>query len=352
MVRVLPAFVAVSVLAACAGTSPMRVSTVETLTASRHSIPACGAGELVLRFFDVGQGLAVLIELPTSEVILVDTGESPSRPGCGAPCADAHARFMRRLGDSLGGRSIDVLWLTHPHSDHIGGAQDVLEHHLVRMLVHNGEAGDGATIRHVLEAASRTGVPVVDARRFAPADVLTLNDVLRVVPVVPAAWPVNCAADVNNCSAALRVDFCEASALVVGDAEEPEEVTFPVAAVADVDVLQVGHHGSASSSSTPFLSRVKPQWAVISCGARDEGTNRTYCHPRASVVSRLNAVLPVEVEGAQPVAVFEGDSCRADPTRWGASTATGRLRSTSRDGEVVLVSRGADSFHVLVFPPP
>lgn len=319
-----------------------RASSAETLNASRHSIPACGAGDLVLRFFDVKQGMAVLVELPTSEVVLVDTGESPSRPGCGAPCDDAHAHFMERLGAALGGRAIDVLWLTHPHSDHIGGAQDVLARHLVRMVVHNGETGDGATMRHVLESAASRGVPVVDARVFEPSAVLTLGDTLRVKAVVPTAWPVNCASDVNNCSSGLRVDFCAASVLLVGDAEEREESVFSSAEVSDVDVLQVGHHGSASSSSSSFLAQVKPQWAVISSGARDEGTNRTYCHPRSPVVERLKVALPVD--GEMGIAVFEGDSCRGEASRWGTATATTRLRSTSRDGDVVLKSNGVDDF--------
>lgn len=95
---------------------------------------------------------------------------------------------------------------------------------------------------------------------------------------MPSQWYPECGSNANVCSIALRIDCCSSSILFTGDAEAQEEADLTISA--PVTLLQVGHHGSKTSSSPAFLERVKPRYAVISAGLAGEGTNSTYCHPR------------------------------------------------------------------------
>lgn len=160
-------------------------------------------------------------------------------------------------------------------------------------------------------------------------------------PVVPSEWPKACRRNPNDCSIGLRIDYCASSILFTGDAERDEEAALDVA---PVTLLQVGHHGSSTSTSAGFLARVKPTYVVISAGKPGEGMNRTYCHPRAETVAALTSVLGGS--GASTVTAFDGEvSCRsAAAEHWIQVPVSDRLWSTSRDGDVVLVTRGDGLF--------
>lgn len=125
----------------------------------------CGGPPLRVAFYAVGQGLAALITLPDDRHILVDTGESPTRPGCGKPCKLWHQHLMAGLAHDLGDAPIDLLWITHPHSDHIGGAVDVLATFPVATYVDNGRDLTGATVRRTRDAAAAHGIPITARRR-------------------------------------------------------------------------------------------------------------------------------------------------------------------------------------------
>src|SRR4051794_19015519 len=98
-----------------------------------------------------------------------------------------------------------------------------------------------------------------------------------------------CAKNANICSIALLIDYCSSSVLFTGDAEAIEEADLAIDA--PVTLLQVGHHGSKTSSTPTLLDRTKPKYAVISAGKPGEGTNATYCHPRKETVDALTGIL-------------------------------------------------------------
>ena len=97
----------------------------------------------------------------------------------------------------------------------------------------------------------------------------------------PSGHPTR-ASDPNACSIALRIDYCKSSALFTGDAPREEEEVLDTRG--KVTVLQVGHHGSKTSTGDAFLQQTRPKYAVISAAKPSEGTNDGYCHPRAVVV--------------------------------------------------------------------
>jgi competence protein ComEC len=157
---------------------------------------------------------------------------------------------------------------------------------------------------------------------------------------VPPAWPGACREDENECSIVLRVDACGASILLTGDAEHEEEQQLDPRGA--VTLLQVGHHGSATSTSPAFLAATQPKYAVISAGKPDEGLNRDYCHPRAIVVARLSQMLG---PARATLAAFDGTRCdRATATDWVQAPTSERLWATERDGDVVLTTVGGGVF--------
>ncbi len=302
----------------------------------------CGRGrDLTLHFYDVGQGLAVLVELPDGRRVLVDAGDAPVREGCGEECGRAHRHLLAKLRADLRGGALDMVWITHAHSDHVGGAPDVLAALPVAVYVDNRRDARKAEVRRAREAAARRGarVAVVDPEhRDVP---IPSTSVAKLTAVVPPAWPASCKEDANECSIALRIDACGTSVLLTGDAEHQEEAQLDVGG--PVTLLQVGHHGSETSTSPALLSRARPRYAVLSAGRPGEGLNREYCLPRANVVERLTRVLGGA--GSRTLTAFDGARCdRATPQDWKAVPASDALWATERDGDVVLESAGDGVF--------
>ena len=293
-----------------------------------------------VHFYDVGQALAALVDLPDGRHVLVDTGDSPRRAECDV-CAQKHEHLIEKLRGDLAGAPIDLVWITHQHSDHIGGAADVLGAFKVGAYVDNGRDPEKAEVRRVHEAADKRRTPrrIVDSEHL---DVAVANSPeVRFTPIVPPSWPGSCAHDENECSIALRIDFCSSSILLTGDAEHEEEGRLDPHG--SVTLLQVGHHGSETSSSSAFLAKVRPSYAVISAGKPNEGMNHDYCHPRAIIVKRLTTALAGPGSGA--IHAFDGERCdRARPSDWIDVPASDHLWATERDGDVVLTTTGDGTF--------
>jgi beta-lactamase superfamily II metal-dependent hydrolase len=247
-------------------------------SSSAAPLTACGEGhKLVVHFYDVDQALAVLVDLPDGRHILVDTGDSPRRPSCGDVCASADRHLLAKLGTDLHGAPIDLLWITHQHSDHIGGAPEVLTTFHIGTYVDNGRDARKAEIRRPHRAAEERGtvVTVVDPdHRGAP---ITGSADVKLTPILPSFWPPSCSHDANDCSIALRIDFCASSVLFVGDAEHDEEAQLDPHG--RVSLLQVAHHGSETSTTPGLTCR-----SAITSGL-PSGTATSCCPPRATARS-------------------------------------------------------------------
>lgn len=190
-------------------------------------------------------------------------------------------------------------------------------------------------------AALKAGADLFEVGSGRTAVPLEARGDVVLTAVVPDAWPVDCAAHPNDCSIELLVTYCESEVLFTGDAEARAEAAWNVG---DIDLLQVGHHGSATSSSASFLERIRPEYAVISSGRPGEGTNRTYCHPRKSTIERL-AGFTVDGDGPAAVGFDEEVSCReGTDSNWDEVGAGESIWLTARDGTVVLQTNGDGSF--------
>jgi competence protein ComEC len=296
---------------------------------------------LKVHFFDVAQALAVLVELPGGETVLVDVGESPSRPGCGTICREAHEHLVARLTELLRGEPVSLVWITHQHSDHLGGAEGLFQHIKARFLVDNGRDGDVKQVERLHTAVTNTGAQYRPVKPTRPGLPMKFSGPVTITPVVPSDWPGSCSSNKNDCSIGLRIDYCQSSILFTGDAEEEAEEAYTLL---PATLLQAGHHGSDTSSTADFIEKVQPKYVVISSGKRDEGTNKGYCHPRASAVERLSAALG-PATSATLLAFDAAVSCKqATSDNWKAIPVSDRLFSTARDGDVTLVTTGDGVF--------
>jgi competence protein ComEC len=298
-----------------------------------------------VRFYDAGQALAVLVTLPDGRRLLVDTGENPRRP-C-AECRAWHERVMTGLRKDVGPRGLDLVWITHQHSDHVGGAKAVLGAFSVGVYVDNGrdlEKTAGVRDARAAAAASSTKLRVVDPDH--PEAPMAGGAGVTITPIVPAAWPAECTnaePDPNACSIALRIDYCRSSVLFTGDAPKAEEDLLDTRG--EVTLLQVGHHGSKTSTGEAFLAKVRPKYAVISAAKPGEGTN-DHCHPRSLVVENLTKAMGGP--GTHTVRAFDGAvRCKPgepQPEHRLDLPASDRLWVTARDGDVTLVTTGDGVF--------
>lgn len=304
----------------------------------------CGSrAPMRVRFYMVEQGLSALVELPDGRRILVDTGASATAPGCGAAaCKNAHDNLVANLHRDLRGKAIDLLWITHQHEDHIGGAADLLAKFPVKAYVDNGRAADAADVAaaHAAARAAKVTMQVVDPTHAAMP--LSSTRAVRIRPMVPASFVKTCNSDENVCSIGLRIDYCSSSVLFTGDAEVQEEKALDPYGPATL--LQLGHHGSDTSTSPAFLAKIAPKVAVVSAGRPGFGMNRSYCHPRASTIEAVTTFLGGP--GKQTLLAFDGavGCLGSGPGNWKPVPASDQLFATERDGDLTFVTRGDGTF--------
>lgn len=236
--------------------------------------PCAGPGDgLVITFIDVGQGDCALVETPAGQRLLVDCGDAVNQAA-----ERAILPYLRRANI----RRLAAVIITHDHDDHRGGLPA-----LQRSLA----------IRQVLTAAE-----LHRGQRLSSGG-LTIT---ALWPEKPEEPPDTGAAG-NDDSIVLRLSYCGRTVLLCGDIEaEAEGRLAPVMARGPaIDLLKVAHHGGRNSSTTEFLTAVRPRLAVISVGA-----NNRFGHPHPDALARLTTagawILRTDRCGAIRVAVNAG----------------------------------------------
>lgn len=224
-------------------------------------------GETEAHFIDVGQGDATLL-LSGGEAVLIDAGE--------AEAGETVAAYL----ENLGVKRLLAVVATHPHADHIGGIPSVLDNFEVENFYMGGDVTTTKTYGDLLETLERQGLrPIVptpgDELAFASGAVLTFLGPYDDVP----------ADNLNDRSLVCLFRAGDTRVLLMGDAEQDAEDSLlrhhPFLAC---NVLKAGHHGSDTSTSKRFLSRIRPETAVISCGQ-----NNIYGHPSPQTLETLSA---------------------------------------------------------------
>ena len=229
------------------------------------------ATALEMTVIDVGQGDAILLELPNRKHILVDAG--PRYVGY-----DVGERIILPFLRKSGITSLDAVILSHAHDDHVGGCRSILENIRVLQLVVGDTAAPTRLSRETLDAARRTSTPIKIAHA---GEVLQFDPTTRIFVLQPAvSYRPN---DLNDQSVVLKVVYGSSSVLLPGDASQNVEdaLIHRAGSLLASTVLKSPHHGALTASSEEFLRVVEPSLVVISVGR----LNRFH-HPSPIVMSR------------------------------------------------------------------
>ena len=287
------------------------------------SISTFSGDTLRVNYIDVGQGDAIFIQLPNKETMLIDAGESFE--------VDNVINYLNNLGIT----KIDYVVGTHPHTDHIGGLESIVNTFDIGSIYMPKAVSNTKTYEDLLTAINNKGLKV----KTAKSGVVVLDDNnLKLEFIAPNSDSYS---ELNNYSAVLKLTYLDNTFLFMGDAEtlSENEITSEIKA----DVIKVGHHGSDSSSGIEFVKKVSPEYAIIMVG---EGNS--YNHPYQSIIDRYQSVgakvLRTDLDGN-----IVCDSDGVDVTCSGDKDSSNDTSNNSTTSNISLVSltspvsRGSDA---------
>lgn len=220
---------------------------------------------LAVHFLDVGNADCILLQY-NENIMMIDTAEGDR--------TDEVLTYLTEQGIE----QINIMILTHPDADHIGGAQEIIDYLGVSDYIYMTDyEKDSKIYRKLMKAIKKTGNPVIypevgDSFSFGPCTVEFFG-------------PVEKIDDSNSMSLVCKLTYKETSFLFTGDCTQNEEKDILETITANelqADVLKVAHHGSKKSTTTDFLEAVKPSYGIISCDMEND-----YGHPHQDVLERL-----------------------------------------------------------------
>jgi len=273
-------------------------------------------GRLHLTVLDIGQGDAILLQGPDGGRMLIDAGPDPDR-------------LLTLLDQRIPtwDRRLDLVVLTHPHEDHVGGLALLLERYRIGEIVEPGMRGPGpsdAAYREELALEGRA------TRAVAAGDTLWLDGVRLDVDWPPPGSvprePPDSGKEINDASIVLELHFGARDMLFPGDAEEDVDPQLLAAGLAQrvgpqLDVLKVAHHGSRTATTEALVEALHPRVAIISVGADND-----YGHPSPDTLARLagngaqvfrtdlDGSVEISTDGADLLAHADGGRPQRTPT--------------------------------------
>ncbi len=217
-----------------------------------------------MHVIDVGQGDSILIRCG-DKTMLIDAGES-----------SAKTELERYLNEQEI-EKLDYVIATHPHSDHIGGMENILRKYEYDNIIMPNVTHTSKTYISLLECIDEQGKEITEA---VSGDEFMLGEA-KVKILAPNSDEYE---EMNDWSVVVKITIKGRSFILSGDAEKisEDEMIKKYASELDCDVYKVGHHGSKSSSSSLYVTAMSPKYSVISVAAKN-----SYKHPADEVVKRL-----------------------------------------------------------------
>ena len=228
------------------------------------TIPEDKEGLLKIHYIDVGQADSILLTL-NDESMLIDAGNN------------ADGNLVVDYIKAQGITDLDYVVGTHPHEDHIGGLDDVIDSYNIEAVLMPKVQNNTKTFEDVLDSIAAKNLKVTSPKVGDIYDFSTAKFTI-----------LSCknekSDELNTVSIVIRLEFGDQSYIFCADAEKENEYAMMDSGLTlKSNVIKIGHHGSTTSSLEKFLLAVDPEIAVISVG---EGND--YNHPHEKIVNRLN----------------------------------------------------------------
>ncbi len=307
---------------------------------------------MIAHYINVGQGDATLLEFSCGAMLIDTGGERTQEVHGGNQLVKYLDDFFKRRTDL--NNTLDLVVLTHPHKDHVLGSVEDTEYKnkdtdkiikveglidrnnaskfIIKNIIDNGDDdyrnSGGSQQNKFRKFALDNGIPyqAIYNENIKYADGLT-NEVIdpiecsEIDPAIRVLWgQVNSShswsSNDNNDSIVIRVDFGESSFLFTGDLQEPAIIEMissyqSLPETLDIDVYQVGHHGSHNATTDELMKEMTPKIAVISMGdpegSQERWSGYTYGHPRHDVIDLLLNVSNNRNEKAVPIGYGQRD---------------------------------------------
>lgn len=224
-------------------------------------------------FIDVGQGDSIFLKSPNGKTMLIDAGTSDSLSS------------IKSVLDNEGVTKLDVVIMTHPHSDHMGSMNEIAENYKIGTFYMPDAVNTTSMYDKLLSTLERKNIKTKTIWGSSKSTIKWDDDVeVRVLSPIEGEDYLD---NFNDLSIVVKVTYGDTSLLLTGDAESRAEELM-LSAEKDLlkaDVLKLGHHGSSTSSSKAFLEAVQPKAVVISVGK-----NNDYGHPHKETLQRLKSI--------------------------------------------------------------
>ncbi|NME95306.1 MBL fold metallo-hydrolase [Clostridium cochlearium] len=217
-----------------------------------------------IHFIDVGQGDCTLIK-GNKINILIDSGSKLYK--------DKVISYLKK--ENI--KEIDLLVATHPHEDHIGSMSYIIDKFKIKTFYAPKVKENTPCFYSMIKSLKNKNLKITPIKAL---DKINLSEDLKCIILAPNSSNYN---SLNNYSIVMKISFKNNSFLFTGDAESISESEM-LSKDLDLraDILKLGHHGSNTSSTEPFLKEVSPSIAIASCGK-----NNPFNHPSIKVVQRL-----------------------------------------------------------------
>lgn len=223
-------------------------------------------GNLHIKVFDVGQGDSIFIRTPAGYKILIDGGSND--------------KVLDHLGNQLPffDKTLDLVVLTHPQSDHLAGLIEVAKRYEIKRLWVSYSENDTAQYS---EWENVLGTQGLEGRVVWSGDQLVFSDNV----VLQVQWPriESASDDLNTTSVVILIDYNDFEGLLTGDADN--QVQPYTESTLEVEFLKVPHHGAKTALDKAFTSKLSPEISVISVGSRNR-----YGHPAQNTIDLLRSL--------------------------------------------------------------